>query len=131
MTTTSIPPHHTSVAPRSMRAALAPVLAAAVDDDSSLIALGADGRALFNQVLERDPRRYVDAGIAEANLVGVAAGLARAGLRPVAAAMAPFLVRRAYEQIRLDVCVPGLPVVLLGVGCIRWPIWTCTSGTRI
>ncbi|MFD5391987.1 transketolase C-terminal domain-containing protein [Streptomyces sp. NPDC127074] len=116
MTTTSIPPHHTSIPPQSMRAALAPVLAAAVDADPSLIALGADGRALFNQVLERDPRRYVDAGIAEANLVGVAAGLARAGLRPVAAAMAPFLVRRANEQIRLDVCVPGLPVVLLGVG---------------
>ncbi|NUS87843.1 MAG: transketolase family protein [Streptomyces sp.] len=116
MTTTSITPHRVSVAPQSMRAALAPVLADAVDADSGLIALGADGRALFQQVLERDPRRYVDAGIAEANLVGVAAGLARSGLRPVAAAMAPFLVRRAYEQIRLDVCVPGLPVVLLGVG---------------
>jgi transketolase len=99
-----------------MRAALAPVLADAVEADPRLITLGADGRALFQQVLDRNPSRYVDAGIAEANLVGVAAGLARAGLRPVAAAMAPFLVRRAYEQIRLDVCVPGLPVVLLGVG---------------
>lgn len=116
MTTTSIPPVRASAAPPSMRAALAPVLADAVAADPGLIALGADGRALFTQVLERDPHRYVDTGIAEANLVGVAAGLARGGLRPVAAAMAPFLVRRAYEQIRLDVCVPGLPVLLLGVG---------------
>jgi transketolase len=116
LTTTTIPPALAPVAPQSMRAALAPVLAAAVAADPGLIALGADGRALFSQVLEQNPGRYVDAGIAEANLVGVAAGLARSGLRPVAAAMAPFLVRRAYEQIRLDVCVPGLPVVLLGVG---------------
>ncbi|CAM5277997.1 transketolase [Streptomyces pilosus] len=116
MTTPSIAPRPASAALLSMRAALAPVLADAVAADPGLITVGADGRALFGQVIERDPRRYVDVGIAEANMVGVAAGLARAGLRPVAAAMAPFLVRRAYEQIRLDVCVPGLPVVLLGVG---------------
>jgi transketolase len=99
-----------------MRAALASVLADAVDADPALITLGADGHALFQGVMARHPGRYVDVGIAEANLVGVAAGLARSGLRPVAAAMAPFLVRRAYEQLRLDVCLPDLPVVFLGVG---------------
>lgn len=102
--------------PPTMRTALAAALAEAVDADPALITLGADGHALFQGVMARHPRRYVDVGIAEANLVGVAAGLARSGLRPVAAAMAPFLVRRAYEQLRLDVCVPALPVVLLGVG---------------
>ncbi|MFF4545804.1 transketolase family protein [Streptomyces sp. NPDC001435] len=106
----------TGIARLGMRAALAPALADAVDADPALITLGADGQALFQGVMARHPHRYVDVGIAEANLVGVAAGLARSGLRPVAAAMAPFLVRRAYEQLRLDVCVPGLPVVLLGVG---------------
>ncbi|MET9115267.1 transketolase C-terminal domain-containing protein [Streptomyces longwoodensis] len=116
MTTPPIAPRPAPVAPLGMRAALAPVLADAVAADPALITVGADGRALFGQVIERYPRRYVDVGIAEGNLVGVAAGLARAGLRPVAAAMAPFLVRRAYEQIRLDVGLPGLPVVLLGVG---------------
>ncbi|MEU5810747.1 transketolase C-terminal domain-containing protein [Streptomyces sp. NPDC047718] len=105
-----------TTAPLTMRAALAVALTEAVDADPALVTLGADGQALFQGVMDRHPRRYVDVGIAEANLVGVAAGLARSGMRPVAAAMAPFLVRRAYEQLRLDVCVPALPVVFLGVG---------------
>jgi transketolase len=67
-------------------------------------------------VIASDPQRYLEVGIAEANLAGVAAGLARSGLRPVVTAMAPFLVRRAYEQIRVDVCEPGLYVTFIGVG---------------
>jgi len=103
-------------APASMRASCAPVIGEAVENDPRVVTLGADGQALFTSVLRRRPDRYVEVGIAEANLVGVAAGLARSGRLPVVGAMAPFLVRRAYEQIRLDICLPGLPVVLLGVG---------------
>ncbi|WP_314175277.1 transketolase C-terminal domain-containing protein [Streptomyces winkii] len=100
----------------TMRATCAPVIADAVAGDERVITLGADGQALFTGVLRDHPGRYVETGIAESNLVGVAAGLARTGRIPVVGAMAPFLVRRAYEQICLDVCVPRLPVVLLGVG---------------
>lgn len=100
----------------TMRATCAPVIAEAVARDERVITLGADGQALFTGVLRDHPGRYVETGIAESNLVGVAAGLARTGRLPVVGAMAPFLVRRAYEQICLDVCVPRLPVVLLGVG---------------
>ncbi|GEB49275.1 MULTISPECIES: transketolase family protein [Streptomyces] len=101
---------------RSMRAACAPVIAETVRRCPDLITLGADGQALFGTVIGESPERYVEVGIAESNLVGVAAGLARTGWRPVVGAMAPFLVRRAYEQLRLDVALPGLPVALLGVG---------------
>lgn len=100
----------------TMRGTCAPVIAEAVARDERVITLGADGQALFTGVLRDHPGRYVETGIAESNLVGVAAGLARTGRLPVVGAMAPFLVRRAYEQICLDVCVPRLPVVLLGVG---------------
>ncbi|MGI5506231.1 transketolase C-terminal domain-containing protein [Lentzea sp. CA-135723] len=103
-------------APTTMRASCAGRIAEVVRETPDVLTVGADGHALFSQVIAWDPSRYVEVGIAESNLVGVAAGLARAGWRPVVGAMAPFLVRRAYEQLRLDVSLPGLPVVLLGVG---------------
>jgi transketolase len=60
--------------------------------------------------------RFINAGIAEQNMVSVAAGLAREGLRPWVYSIAPFLYARAFEQIRNDVCLHGLPVVLVGNG---------------
>ena len=60
--------------------------------------------------------RFINAGVAEQNMVSVAAGLARAGLRPWAYSIAPFLYARPFEQIRNDVCLHRLPVVLVGNG---------------
>ncbi len=99
-----------------MRPAVARVLGEAADADPALVVLGADGHGLAVRVRESHPDRYIDVGIAEANLVGVASGLARAGRPVVVGTMAPFLTRRAAEQIRNDVCNPGLNVTFLGVG---------------
>lgn len=60
--------------------------------------------------------RFINAGVAEQNMVSVAAGLARQGLRPWAYSIAPFIFARPFEQIRNDVCLHGLPVVLVGNG---------------
>lgn len=60
--------------------------------------------------------RFLNAGVAEQNMVSIAAGLARAGLRPWVYSIAPFVYARAYEQIRNDVCFHRLPVVLVGNG---------------
>ncbi|HWE39676.1 MAG TPA: hypothetical protein VG406_24215 [Isosphaeraceae bacterium] len=60
--------------------------------------------------------RFVNAGVAEQNMVGVAAGLARAGLRPWVYSIAPFAYARPFEQIRNDVCQHRLPVVVVGNG---------------
>src|SRR5580698_11591689 len=60
--------------------------------------------------------RFINAGIAEQNMVSVAAGLARSGLRPWAYSIGPFLYARPFEQIRNDVCFHRLPVVLVGNG---------------
>src|SRR5262245_29700389 len=60
--------------------------------------------------------RFVNAGVAEQNMVGVAAGLAKAGLRPWIYSIAPFLYARPFEHIRNDICFPSLPVVLVGNG---------------
>lgn len=60
------------------------------------------------------PERFFNCGIAEANMVGVAAGLAAAGKIPVAASFAMFATGRAFEQIRNSVAYPGLNVKIAG-----------------
>jgi transketolase len=60
--------------------------------------------------------RFINAGVAEQNMVTVAAGLARGGLRPWVYSIAPFVYARPFEQIRNDVCLHGLPVALVGNG---------------
>jgi transketolase-like protein len=60
--------------------------------------------------------RFIYAGVAEQNMVSVAAGLGKSGLRPSVYSIAPFLYARVFEQIRNDVCLHGIPVVLVGNG---------------
>jgi transketolase len=60
--------------------------------------------------------RFINAGVAEQNMVGVAAGLAKSGLKPWIYSIAPFLYARPFEHIRNDVCLHNLPVVLVGNG---------------
>ena len=60
--------------------------------------------------------RFINCGISEQNMVGVAAGLAREGLEAWVYSIAPFCYARAFEQIRNDICLHGLPVCLLGNG---------------
>lgn len=60
--------------------------------------------------------RFINAGVAEQNMVGVAAGLARSGLKPWVYSIAPFVYARPFEQIRNDACLHNLPVKLVGNG---------------
>jgi len=60
--------------------------------------------------------RFINAGVAEQNMVSLAAGLAREGHQPWLYSIAPFIVLRPYEQIRTDVCLHKLPVKVVGNG---------------
>jgi transketolase len=60
--------------------------------------------------------RFINAGVAEQNMVSVAAALVREGLEAWTYTIAPFCYARAFEQIRNDVCLHELPVKLLGNG---------------
>ncbi len=60
--------------------------------------------------------RFINAGVAEQNMVSVAAGLARTGFKPWVYSIAPFVYARPFEQIRNDVCHHKLPVCLVGNG---------------
>jgi transketolase len=61
-------------------------------------------------------QRFINAGVAEQNMVSVAAAMAREGLEPWAYSIAPFCYARPFEQIRNDVAFHNLPVKLVGNG---------------
>jgi transketolase len=67
-------------------------------------------------VKEKNPNKFLNCGIAEANMMGVAAGLALNGLRPIVYTITPFTTTRCFEQIRVDVCYHKAPVVIVGTG---------------
>lgn len=88
----------------------------ALADPKVLLLTGDHGYALFDEFRKRCPGQYINAGIAEQNMVGMAAGLARVGFRPFVYGLAAFVPIRTVEQIKLDIAHDDLPVVLLGDG---------------
>jgi transketolase len=81
-----------------------------------IVALSADSQDLMGlrPFKERYPDRFVEVGIAEQNIIGVAAGLATAGLAPFACGYAPFMTARSMEQVRNDVAYCHLRVTIGG-----------------
>ncbi|WP_435139341.1 transketolase family protein [Formosa sp. A9] len=86
-------------------------------NDRQIIAVTSDSRGSGKLVPfgEQFPKQIVEVGIAEQNLVGVAAGLASAGKKAFAVSPACFLSARALEQIKNDVCYSDNPVTLVGI----------------
>ena len=100
-----------------MRNAFADALIRAARDDSRVVLLTGDhGYALFDKFRQACPGQYLNAGVAEQNMVGVAAGLAKGGLRPIVYGLSAFVPIRVLEQIKLDVCYESLPVIFIGDG---------------
>jgi transketolase len=85
--------------------------------DPSIVLLSGDiGFGVFDKFRADMPDQFVNMGVAEQNMVGVAAGLALEGRRPVVYTIIPFATMRCFEQIRVDVCMHDLPVKIVGVG---------------
>ncbi len=74
------------------------------------------GYNALEKIQEAYPKRFVNAGVAEQNMVGVAAGLAYEGKSVFIYSIAPFVVFRCLEQIKLDVCIHNHPVFIIGNG---------------
>lgn len=85
-------------------------------DPNVLLLTGDHGYALFDEFRKECPAQYINAGIAEQNMVGMAAGLARIGFRPFVYGLSAFVPVRVVEQIKLDVAHDQLPVVFIGDG---------------
>ncbi len=79
-------------------------------------ALTADTGGALKQFKKDFPDRYIDTGVAEQNLAGIAAGLALEGNIPFIFGMIPFMVMRACEQNRTAICYQDLPVRFIGTG---------------
>ncbi len=60
--------------------------------------------------------RYINGGLAEQNIIGMAAGLALSGKKVVVYSIVPFITMRCFEQIKVDLCYQNLDVVIIGIG---------------
>ena len=87
-----------------------------VEDDSIVFITGDLGYNALENLKAKLGKRFINAGVAEQNMVGVAAGFAHKGYKVFCYSIAPFIVYRCLEQFRNDVCFNKLPVFLVGNG---------------
>jgi len=85
--------------------------------DKDIILITADTGAICHDEFKQNlSNQYINIGIAEQNMVGVAAGLAISGKIVYIYAIVPFATMRCYEQIRVDLCCMNLPVTIVSIG---------------
>lgn len=100
-----------------MRNAFADELTRLGNEDPRVVMLSGDiGNRLFDKFRAAHEPRFLNCGVAEQNMMGVAAGMAMSGLRPIAYTITPFITSRCLEQIRVDVCYQEAPVTIVAVG---------------
>ena len=100
-----------------MRGAFIQSLVALAERDPRIVLLTGDlGFTVVEDFAERFPDRFINVGVAEQNMLGVATGLAEAGFVPFAYSIATFATMRPYEFIRNGPLLHGLPVRVVGVG---------------
>ncbi|MDO8184189.1 transketolase C-terminal domain-containing protein [Conexibacter sp. JD483] len=100
-----------------MRSAFAAGLVEVAAADERIILLTADlGYTVLEPFAERFPDRFMNVGVAEQNMVGMATGLAEAGYTPYVYSIATFASMRGYEFIRNGPVLHQLPVRVVGVG---------------
>lgn len=74
------------------------------------------------------PERFINVGVAEQTMIGIAAGLALKGCQPFAYTIATFSLYRPFEMIRDDLCYQNLPVTVVGMGA--GVIYSTLGGTH-
>lgn len=100
-----------------MRDELSRLIVEYAKSDSNVIVLTGDhGYALFDDLRRECPKQFINCGIIEQAMVGIASGLAQKGFKPIVYGLASFVPMRCLEQIKLDICYPNLPVMFLGDG---------------
>ena len=100
-----------------MRNAFADEITKIAEEDGRAVLLSGDiGNKLFDKFKSISEARFYNCGIAEGNMMGVAAGMALSGLRPFVYTITPFTTTRCFEQIRVDACYHHVPVVIVGTG---------------
>lgn len=75
------------------------------------------------------PKRFINTGVAEQSMVGIAAGMALRGLRPFCYTIATFALYRPFEMVRVDLCYQNLPVTIVGMG--TGTVYSTLGGTHL
>lgn len=100
-----------------MRNAFADEVTQLAQADSRVVLLSGDiGNRLFDRLRAARPEQFMNCGVAEQNMMGVAAGMGLSGLRPIVYTIAPFTTIRCLEQIKIDVGYHNSPVIIVGTG---------------
>ena len=86
---------------------------AETDDDIYLL-VGDIGYGIFDEFRRKFPQRFINLGVCEQSLIGVAAGMALEGLKPYVYTITPFLLERPFEQVKLDIDQQNVNVKLVG-----------------
>ncbi|MDG7037671.1 MAG: transketolase [Nitrososphaerota archaeon] len=87
-----------------------------MQNEDTYLLTGDLGFSMFENIKERYRSRYVNMGLSEQNMIGVAAGMALAGKNVFVYSIIPFLIYRPFEHVRNDICYQNLPVKLMGAG---------------
>ena len=74
------------------------------------------------------PDRFINCGVAEQSMIGIAAGLALKGYKPFCYTIATFTLYRPFEMVRVDLCYQNLPVTIIGMGA--GAIYSTLGGTH-
>jgi transketolase len=100
-----------------MRESFASATEALLDEDPlTALVLAEISADMFGKAAARHPDRVINVGIREQLMMSVGGGLALAGLKPIVHTYAPFLVERAFEQVKLDLGHQGGHAVLVSIG---------------
>ncbi len=99
------------------RQVICDVLMEQAKEDRDIVVLCSDSRgsASLTSFFNTFPEQSVEVGIAEQNLVSIAAGMAKCGKKPFAASPACFLSTRSYEQAKVDCAYSNMNVTLIGI----------------
>jgi transketolase len=100
-----------------MRNAFADEVTNLAQTDPRVVLLSGDiGNRLFDKLRAESPNQFINCGVAEQNMMGVAAGMGLSGLRPIVYTITPFTTVRCLEQIKVDVAYHQSPVIIVGTG---------------
>ena len=100
-----------------MRNAFADEVTQLAQADPRVVLLSGDiGNRLFDKLRAQSPCQFINCGVAEQNMMGVAAGMGLSGLRPIVYTITPFTTVRCLEQIKVGLAYHQSPVVVVGTG---------------
>lgn len=84
------------------------------EKDSKIILITGDVEQEMTEFKKLFPDRFFNMGLCEQSIISLAGGLASQGFKPVVYSITPFLIERAFEQIKIDIDYNNLPVMLIG-----------------